>query len=174
MRTLALALLLLWSCSTYASQRNLHEPKLAVVVRSAKPTYRLTEEIELEIQLSNAGDEPFIIRRQLGWGVGRTQIRVFDSNGKEVFTPFLADELPPPPKEHDFVELGPNEFFGVRMQEPTTHFVSTPGSYELVVDYSSHLSEQWIRTNVTIPDVPIWSREMGTVESNRITVIIAK
>jgi len=99
---------------------------------------------------------------------------VFDSIGKEVFTTFLADEVPLPPRESDFLELGRDEFFGVRVEEPLAHFVNTPGTYELVVDYTSPDSEQWTRENVKLPDGPLWARERGTIESSRIRITVEK
>jgi len=36
-------------------------------------------------------------------------------------------------REHDFVELDPNQFFGVYLEEPITDFVNSPGTYEFVV-----------------------------------------
>ncbi len=97
MRRLALVLVVvLLSHGLPASERPSPEPKLAVTVRSMKPSYRIGENIRLEIQLANIGHEAFVIRRQLGWGVRRTEIHMFDSNGKEVFTSVLADQLPPP------------------------------------------------------------------------------
>jgi hypothetical protein len=137
-------------------------------------TYRISEKIQLEIQLSNVGESAFVINRHLSWGVGRTDIQVFDSNGKEVFTTFLADEVPPMPKQDDFFELGRNEFFGVRVEEPITHFFNTPGIYEVVVDYTSTDSEQWTRENVKLPNVPSWGQERGTVESSRIKIAVEK
>ncbi len=79
------ALLILLSCSLAASQATDPQPELAVTLRSIKPSYRITEEIQLEVQLLNAGHRSFLIRRPLGWGYGRTDIGVFDSKGKQVY-----------------------------------------------------------------------------------------
>jgi len=74
---------------------------------------------------------------------------------------FFADELPPSPRKRDFIELATNEFFGIRLNEPATHFVNAPGTYGLVVEYTSFLSEQWARENVRLPDAPFWRRGAG-------------
>jgi len=128
----------------------------------------------LEIQLENVGDEPTLVCRPWGWGVGRTYIRVFDQLGKEVFTTFLADQMPPTPREKDFLELGRNEFFGIRLNEDVTHFVNLPGTYDILVEYTSPVSDEWVRKYVQIPKVALWSRERGTIVSNKIRVEITK
>jgi hypothetical protein len=171
MNRFVFALLIPLSCSLAASQAADLQPELSVTLRSIKSSYRITEEIQLEVQLLNSGYGSFLIRRPLGWGYGRTDIGVFDSKGKQVITTVLADELPPPPSEEDFLKLGPNEFFGVRVEEPTTNFVNAPGTYEFVVNYTSHVSEEWVRDHLKFP-LPFWSRGRGTVQSNRVRIVI--
>jgi hypothetical protein len=145
MNRLVLAVIILLTCSLAAAQSTDPEPELAVTLRSMKSSYRITEEIQLEVELLNAGHRSFLVRRQLGWGYGRTDIGVFDSKGKQVVTTVLADELPPPPVAEDFLKLGPHEFFGVLVQEPITNFVNDPGTYQFVVNYTSHVSDEWVR-----------------------------
>lgn len=109
-----------------------------------------------------------------GLGRGRTNIWVFDEKGKEVVTTFLADELPPPPQPWDFVVLGSGQFVGTRVREPVKHFVNKPGVYELVVEYTSYLSEQYAREVMKMPDAPFWSRERGSSLSNRIKLTVTE
>jgi hypothetical protein len=99
---------------------------------------------------------------------------VFDSNGKEVFTNFLADQVPPPPRDTDFVQLGYGEFFGKRLSEHATDLVNTPGTYDILVEYTSAVSEDWARKYVQLPKLPLWSREKGTIVSNRVRIEITK
>jgi hypothetical protein len=166
-------LILLLGCLSHA-QQIAKDGKLGVVIRTTSSAYRVSDTVQLEIQLSNIGTTPLLIRRQLGWGVGRTDIRVFDANGKEVFTSFLAVELPPPFKQGDFIQLAPNQFYGQRVDEAATHFVNKPGSYTLIVNYTQPFTEKFIRQNLKLPDVPLWGRERGTTESNRITFIVTE
>ena len=155
-------------------QQAAHEPKLAVSLRSMKSSYSIGEKIHLEVQLSNAGQYPLLIRRQLGWGVGRTDILVFDASHKRVFTTFLADELPPPPTQADFLELAPGQFFGDSVTDSATLFVNVPGTYEFAVDYTSTVSQEWAHKYIKLPNVPLWSRERGTVTSLPIKIVITK
>lgn len=147
---------------------------LSVAVRTAKTSYSIKENINLEIQLENVGTESLLLYRNLGWGFGRTDVRVLDSDGKEVNTTFLADEIPPPPRDTDFIELRPNEFFGIRLTESATHSVNTPGSYDFFVEYTSFVSEEWVRKNVKLPPHPVWSRERGTIVSNKLRIVVTE
>jgi hypothetical protein len=110
----------------------------------------------------------------MGWGVMRTDIRVFDAKGHEVRTDFLADELPPPPQPYDFVLLEPGEFLGTHVQGAAKEFVNAPGEYEFVVEYTSYLSEQYTKEVMKMPNGPFWSRERGTVTSNRVKVRVTE
>jgi hypothetical protein len=44
-------------------------------------------------------------------------------------------------------------------------------TYEFVVNYTSHVSQEWVRDHLKLP-MPFWSRERGTVQSKRVTVIV--
>lgn len=150
------------------------QPKLAVSIRSMQASYRINGEVRLEVQLSNVGNSAVLIRRQLSWGFGRTEIRVFDARHKQVFTDFLADELPSQPKEADFLELRPGEFFRTFVTDSARHFVNGPGTYKFAVKYTSIVTEEWAREHLKLPDLPLWSRERGTVSSAEIPIVITK
>jgi len=147
---------------------------LKVSLRSESPSCNINGDLQLEITRENVGAPDLIVPRWWGWGGGRTNIWVYDDKGKEVVTTFLADEPPPPPKLWDFILLDRGEFVGTRVNEPVKHFVSKPGVYELVVEYASYLSEQDAREVMKMPDAPFWSRERGSLLSNRIKVIVTK
>jgi hypothetical protein len=155
-------------------QKELVKPRLSVVIRSAKSSYNIRENIDFEIRLENVGQESLLVCRWLGWAPGRTELRVLDSHGKDVYTNFLADEVPPPLRDKDFIELKPDKFFRVRLGESATDFVNTPGSYVVFVKYRSPASEEWARRYLHLPHLPLWSSEQGTVISNRIRVEITK
>jgi hypothetical protein len=149
-------------------------PALSVSVRSAESSYNIKGKIRLEIQIENVGGGSVLVWRHPGWGVGRMNVRVFDSSGKEVFTAFLADETPPPPREDDFIALERGEFFGTHLSEVATHFVNTPGTYDIFVEYTSPLPEEYLRKSIQLPRLPIWSRERGVIVSNRVRIEITK
>jgi hypothetical protein len=160
--------------SSVAESGSSNGQMLAVSIRSLKPLCGMKEKLSIEIQLENVGNESLLLWRSWAWGVGRTDVRVIDSNGKDVMTTFLADQLPPMPRREDFIELKPTEFFGIRLTEDATHFVNTPGTYDFVVEHTVPLTEQDIRKYVRLPDLPVWGRERGTIASNRIRIEISK
>ena len=147
---------------------------LKVTVRSDASTCSIKGNLQLEILRENVSSQSLIVPRWWGWGGGRTNIWVYDANGKEVTTTFLGDELPPPPQPWDFVVLDGTQFVGTHVEEPVTHFVNKPGVYELVVEYTSYLSEQYAREAMKMPDATFWSRERGPVLSNRIKVTVTE
>jgi hypothetical protein len=147
---------------------------LTVTLRSDTSTCSIKGNLQLEILRENISSQRLIVPRWWGWGGGRTNVWVYDANGKEVTTSFLADELPPPPQPWDFVVLDGGQFVGMRVDEPVTHFVNKPGVYELSVEYTSYLSEQYAREAMKMPDAPFWSRERGPVLSNRVKVTITE
>lgn len=172
-----LVLMALFVCGLNAlvlQAQNAKGQALSLSVRSERKKYSVKGNIQLEIQLENVGDEPVLVCRDWGWGVGRTDVQVFDSSGKQVVTPFLADELPPPPNEKDFIELKPHEFFGIRLNEEAVDFVNEPGTYDFLVKYTSTVRKTWAAKYLQLPHVPLWSRERGTIVSNRITITITK
>ena len=170
-KTIAIALLLMGASIAY-SQKPQTTMKLEVSMRSMKSTYSINENLQIEIQITNTGTDPLFINRDLGWGIERTYVRVFDEKGKEVHTNFLPDELPPPPREKAFVEIREDDFFGVRINDSLRHFVNVPGTYELFVEYTSTITDRWARRYLRLPVEHIWTRERGMVVSNRIRITV--
>ena len=150
------------------------DTNLSVRLRSDKTSYSLRGDIHLEIIRENTGADRLLVCRQWGWGIRRTEVQVFDATGKEVHTDFMADELPPPPQLYDFVMLSPGDFIGTRLEEPAKPLVTKPGDYELVIKYTSYLSESYAREAMKMPNEPFWSRERGPVMSNRINLRVTE
>ena len=147
---------------------------LKVTLRSETRSCSINDDLHLEVIRENVGTHELIVPLWWAWGGDRTNIWVYDDKGKEVVTTFLADELLPPPQPWDFILLDGGEFVGTRVNEPVKHFVNKPGVYELAVEYTSYLSEQYAREVMKMPDAPFWSRERGSLLSNRIKVIVTK
>ena len=150
------------------------EQTLSLSVRSGPKAYSINENIQLEIQLENVGSDSVLVCRCRGWGVGRMDVQVFDSNGRQVTTSFFADELPPTPREKDFIELKPHEFFGVRLDENSTHFVNGPGRYDFLVEYTSWVGEGWAKKYLHLPHLELWSRERGALVSNKVRIEVTE
>jgi hypothetical protein len=150
------------------------KPTLTITVKSEKDSYSLHDKIRLTFVRQNVGRERLLVPRQWGWGVMRTDIRVFDAKGNDVKTNILVDELPPPPQPYDFVLLERGDFVGTYKNGDVTQFINAPGDYELVVEYTSYLSETYAREAMKMPNAPFWSQERGTITSNRIKLHITK
>ena len=174
MKQAILALTTLMMSVALAAADKAADTKLSVRLRSDKTSYSLSGDIHLEIIRENSGANQLLVCRQWGWGIARTEVQVFDASGKEVRTDFMADELPPPPQPYDFVLLSPGDFVGTRLEEPAKHFVNKPGDYELVVKYTSYLSEDYAREVMKMPNKAFWSRERGAVLSNRIKLHVTQ
>ncbi|HEV2614971.1 MAG TPA: hypothetical protein VGU63_00025 [Candidatus Acidoferrales bacterium] len=150
------------------------KPKLAVVIQSARFAYSIKESIGLEIQLKNTGKKPLLVCRYLGWAPGHTELRVVSSNGEDVHTNFFPDEVPPPPGDNDFVALNPGKSLAVEFSDVATDLVNTPGPYIIFVTYRSPVSKEWAQEYLHLPHLALWSRERGTIVSNKITIEITK
>lgn len=150
------------------------EPKLGIILRTEQGTYSMHSDIRLVIVRENQGQKNLIVPREWGSGVMRTDIHVFDAKGHEVRTDFLADQLPPPPQPYDFILLESGQFVGTHMGGAAKEFVNGPGDYEFVVEYTSYLSEHYAREVMRMPNLPFWSRERGTVISNRIKLRVTE
>lgn len=149
------------------------ERTLSVSVRSIEKAYSIKGNIHLEIQLENVGSESVLVPRNWDWGVGRTDVQVYDVNGKQVFTNFIAEEFRMP-REEDFIELKPSEFFGIHLTDRATHFVNSAGGYHFLVEYNSDVSEKWAQKYLRLPRLPLWSSERGAIVSNKVRVEVTE
>lgn len=157
-------------------QAQIHSQRtaLAVVIRSAKSSYRINDTVALEIQLKNIGTGPLLVDQWLGWAPGHTALRIVDRSGKDVHTNFIADEVPPPPRESDFVELKPGKSYITEVGDIGTHLVNAPGTYTLFMEYTSPVNADWAHEYLRLPKLTLWSGERGWVTSNRIKIRFTK
>jgi hypothetical protein len=174
MKWLSWLFLLALATASPAFTQETRDKLLKISLRSESSSRSMRGDLRLEIVRENVSTHDLIVPRWWGWGGGRTNIWVYDDKGKEVVTTFLADELPPPPQAWDFIMLDVGQFVGTHVTEPVQHFVNKPGVYELVVEYTSYLSEQYAREVMKMPDAPFWSRERGSLLSNRVKVTVTK
>lgn len=157
------------------TQKELVKPRLSVMIQSAKSSYRITENIDFEIRLENVGQESLLVCRWLGWGPAHTELRIIDSNGKDVCTAVLADDAGgPTPRDNDFVKLQPGKSFTSALSGIATDFVNTPGSCTVFLEYRSPVSEDWAQQYLHLAKLPLWSSERGTVASNKIRIEVIK
>src|SRR5580704_3465696 len=143
---------------------------LEVTLKTDRDSYKLGSEITLQVLLTNKSESPMYIYGTLDWGQSASlSLWLKDAvSGKDVPEEFIADALPPPPGSKDeFVKLLPEPVYGVVLRSRLAQLnVQKSGTYELVSEYHSQIPS---RMNFGLP---IWSRENGTVPSNRVTIAV--
>jgi hypothetical protein len=145
---------------------------LEVTLKTDRDSYKLGDEISVQVLLTNRSKSPIYIYAPLDWGESASlSLWLKDTvSGKDVPEEFIADALPSPPDSRDaFVKLLPNHLYGVVITTRLAELnVQKSGAYELVAEYHSPIPAS---TNFGLP---IWSREKGAVPSNRVTITVGE
>jgi hypothetical protein len=141
---------------------------LEVSLKTDRDSYKLGDEIIVQVLLTNRSKSPLYIYAPLDWGESASLSLWLKekASGKDVPQEFIADALPPPPDSKDeFVKLLPDHVFDVVLRSKLAQLnVLKSGTYELLAEYHSP-----IPSNMNF-GLPIWSREKGAVPSNRLTI----
>jgi hypothetical protein len=143
---------------------------LEVTLTTDRNSYTLKDVIIVQVLLTNLSKSPLYIRAPLDWGESASlSLWVKDAiSGKEVVQDIIADALTPPPRsKDDFVKVLPDHIYGLVDRLPLADLsVRRSGRYKLVVEYHSpnHASMAF--------GLPIWSREMGRISSNEVTITV--
>lgn len=148
------------------------ESPLEVTLKTDRDSYKLGDEISIQVLLTNRLKSPVYIYAPLDWGESAS-LSLWLKNtvsGKDVPEEFIADALPPPPSSKDaFIKLLPNHVYGVVLRSKLAQLnVQKSGTYELVAEYHSPIPASM---NFGLP---IWSREKGAVPSNRVTITVGE
>lgn len=145
---------------------------LEVTLKTDRDSYKLGDEISVQVLLTNTSKSPLYIYASLDWGESASlSLWLKDAaSGKDVPEEFIADALPPPPGSKDaFVKLLPDHVYGVVLKSKLAQLnVQKSGTYELVAEYHSPIPSSM---NFGLP---IWSREKGAVPSNRVTITVGE
>jgi hypothetical protein len=145
---------------------------LEVTLKTDRDSYKLGDEISVQVLLTNTSKSPLYIYAALDWGESASlSLWLKDAaSGKDVPEQFIADALPPPPGSKDaFVKLLPDHIYGVVLKSKLAQLnVQKSGTYELVAEYHSPIPSSM---NFGLP---IWSREKGAVPSNRVTITVGE
>jgi hypothetical protein len=176
--TLVLAGLTVGTCSGQSSGsakvgNMAHEGSpLQVTLKTDRDSYKLGDEISVQVLLTNRSKSPVYIYAPLDWGESASlSLWLKDTaTGKDVPEEFIADALPPPPGSKDaFVKLLPDHVYGVVLKSKLAQLnVQKGGTYELVAEYHSPIPASM---NFGLP---IWSREKGAVPSNPVTITVGE
>src|ERR1700730_7988900 len=100
---------------------------LEVTLKTDKDSYKLEDEISVQVLLSNKSKSPIYIYAPLEWGESAS------------ISIWLKDALTPPPgSKDDFVKLLPDHVFGVVFTSTMKDFnVRQKGTYEIKAEYHS-------------------------------------
>ncbi len=145
---------------------------LEVTLKIDRDSYKLGDEIAVQVLLTNRSKSPLYIYAPLDWGESASlSLWLKDTvSGKDVPEEFIADALTPPPGSKDaFVKLLPDHVYGVVLRSKLAQLnVQKSGTYELLAEYHSPIPSSM---NFGLP---IWSREKGAVPSNRVTITVVE
>jgi hypothetical protein len=132
--------------------------------------YRLGESIEMDVRLENRSDDLVTVFGGLRWGhAGGLVLHVEDAAGKDVQPKNLDDDMIPPSvlkKPSAYVTLQERHFLGTSRNDKTDELFAKPGTYTMWLDYTSPVPSAFGQ------GVNFWSRESGTLRSNRVTIHI--
>lgn len=145
---------------------------LKVTLKTDRDSYKLKDEVTVQVLLTNKSNSPLYIYAPLEWGESASiSIWLKDAlSGKDVPENFIPDALTPPPgSKEDFVKLLPDHVLGVVFTSTLKDFnLRKKGTYEITAEYHSPIPASM---NFGLP---IWSREKGAVPSNRVTITVSE
>jgi hypothetical protein len=98
-------------------------------------------------------------------------LHIFDSSGKDEGDNFFQESHPYPPDVEglrDWISIGGNRFAGFDTDVTVKTTFRKPGKYVLKCTYQTLLSRD------SVPGKTIWGKEDGPIESNEVTVFVAK
>ena len=135
--------------------------RLQLTVRTDRQAYSIKGTMLMEVQLTNVGEDTlYVYRWDLCWGQGLAlNMRVKDSEGRDVHTTILWDCIPPPPKPDEpsqFIRLEPSNFYGLRDEIKLREIVNKPGKYQLIIQIGSSLSPEFLK-DAGFPNLPYWT-----------------
>ena len=170
--TLLFALCYVGPVLASATSPNRKEPTLTATVASDKTKYSLTDDIHLDVRLTNTGRSELTIFGQLLWGyAGGLVLHVYDESNKEVPAKMLDDDMVIPTtleNPRSFIVLSPNHYFGTTRTDHLADLVHRPGTYFIQTEYISPVPSEFGQG----PN--FWSREKPIVWSNRIEVRVTQ
>jgi hypothetical protein len=145
-------------------------PRLGVTIRTDKSSYNRADGITFEVLLTNSSSVPIYLYSFLARGESASlSLWAKDAvSGKDIPQVVIADSITPPPTSKDeFIRLLPHHVYGVLIRTSLANLnVQRKGTYEFVVEYHSPVPSNWSF------GLPIWSKEMGAVSSNRVTITV--
>jgi hypothetical protein len=156
--------------ASVTNKQNVSGLEVSIIARKGR--YKLTDQIQLDVMLSNSGKEAVYIFGTLDWGYSASFIlHIRDASGREVQPRGFFDDptFTSPDDKSGFVKLLPHHFLGTYFFSPLDVLnLDRPGRYAMYVEYQSPFSA----TDVQLK--PFWSKENGRIKSNIVNVEIVR
>ncbi len=99
-------------------------------------------------------------------------VHVLDSSGHDIYTDFLPDCVPPPPKLEgmsEFIRIDPGNFYSLSDDFKLRQLVNKPGEYTLIVQCGSWPTPALL-VEAGFPKLPYWTEDKPLVAKVHITV----
>jgi len=143
---------------------------LELSIEIDKSVYRRNENAELTVHLTNVGNSPITIYKELGWGGSSSFIYgIQDSKGRYLRQYFLDDHQPDFPfKKEDFIIIQPHDSIS-KHRLIDLEDAKPNGTYKLIVWYHSPVPQEFAPDGLTV-----WSREEGPLRATPVSFQIVK
>jgi len=158
-----------------ASASTLASPASGLIATLQVDCRRLgvTDELALTVTLRNAGAQPLVLYRQMGWGEGGgLGLRVTDFKGAELVAPAVAEAGPDPMLLADvgnYLTLLPQRSLQLVRHEAMAALVPGAGNYRVSVEYRSPVPAQ-----DALPKSYFWSRESGVAATPALSLEVGE
>ena len=137
-----------------------------------KRRYKPTDELKLQVMLSNPTNQPVYVYRTLDWGISASlSLQLRDVSGKQIVPEFAPDAqtYDSPDDKSGFVKLGPDHFLGANFPASIRFLNMTrPGKYSISVEYTSPFSGAEVELK------PFLGKENGSLRSNVVWIEVVR
>ena len=183
MKVLAFVLAVGIIVSSASETGNAQQPKVAATVAEKthglelllvvnKHRYKPSDELKLQVMLSNPTNKPVYVFRTLDWGVSASlSLQLRDVSGKQIEPEFAPDAqtYDSPNDKSAFVKLGPDHFLGANFPASIKFLnLTRPGKYSISVEYTSPFSTADVGLK------PFLGKEDGSLRSNVVWIEVVR
>ena len=145
---------------------------LQVSLVAHKRRYKRTDQLKLEVMLTNSGKANVYVFGTLDWGSSASFVlHIRDASGKEIVPAGLPDDLTfaSPDDKSAFVKLLPDHFLGTNFFSPLDILnLTRPGRYTILAEYNSPFSTTDVKLS------PFWGKESGPIRSNVVYIEVLR
>lgn len=184
MKVLALVLAFGIIVGALSEPENAQQPNVAVTVAEKthglelvlvvdKRRYKSSDELKIQVMLSNPTNKPVYVFRTLDWGISASlSLQLRDASGKQIEPEYAPDgqTYDSPDDKSAFVKLGPDHFLGASFPASSLRFLNLtrPGKYSISVEYTSPFSTAEVELK------PFLGRESGSLRSNVVWIEVVR